>query len=61
MKRWKIYWNGKNQEEILELNNIVEMRNLIDMLNNRLERRKKEKRRRECLGRSVKCKIALKI
>lgn len=60
MKRWKIYWNGKNQEEILELNNIVEMRNLIDMLNNRLERRKKEKRR-ECLGRSVKCKIALKI
>lgn len=45
MKRWKIYWNGKNQEEILELNNTVEMRNLIDMLNNRLERRKKEKQR----------------
>lgn len=61
MKRWKIYWNGKNQEEILELNNIVEMRNMIDMLNNQLERRKKEKRNRECLGRSVKCKIALKI
>lgn len=45
MKRWKIYWNRKNQEEILELNNTVEMINLIDMLNNRLERRKKEKQK----------------